>query len=504
MDAWHIQDRDVRSDLMRLSRLLVLFLGLFLIGLALWTNRYFGHVTVDQALSTVTFSVHGVFVSDSIFIKRFIEWCLFWPLIVTLIIQAICYCVKLISQRFFVSEKKSSRQNCLSRIFSGVVFFIGLGLVIYQYHVSEFVLALFDRSPDVFASLYVDPSKVSLKAKKPKSLVLIYVESLENTYSNSAFFNHDLLARLNSVTATDTHFKQYDQMPGTGWTIAGIVATQCGIPLRMVTIFNGNRIGENINHYLPSATCLSDILASHGYKNIFMNGAALSFSGVDVFLQDHHYNESYGKDEWLKSGVSLSDMQGWGLTDDQLFEKAKIKLAELIRQEQPFSLTILTIDTHGLNGQLNKTCKAKGYQHFSGIVECTANEVADFVAYIKHQGWLDRVNVVIQGDHLAMENDVVNILKSAPNRTIYNAIIAQPALKKNREMVTHYDMLPTILDSLGFQFEGGRLGLGYSAIRDNQISPATRVADVSDLINHKSASYNSLWMYKVHDRGFES
>lgn len=482
---------------MRLSRLLLLFLGLFLIGLALWTNRFFGRVTIDQALSTISFGINGVLASDTIFIRRFIEWSLFWPLIATLALQALCNYVKLSLQSFSVT-RAILRFDTITQLFSRIVLFIGLGLIIYQYHISEFVLTLFDHSPDNFKTLYVDPAQVSFRAKQPKSLVLIYIESLENSYSNPAYFNHDLLARLTSVTASDTHFKQYQQMPGTGWTIAGIISTQCGIPLRTVTIFNGNRVGENIKHYLPSATCLSDILAAHGYKNIFMNGSSLVFSGVDVFLQDHHYHESYGKDEWLKSGVNLSDMQGWGLTDDQLFEKAKIKLTHLMQQKQPFNLTILTIDMHGLSGQLNKTCRAKGYRHFSGIVECTANEVADFVAFIKRHGWLDRVNIVIQGDHLAMENDVADVLKSVPNRTVYNAIIAQPLLKKNRDAVMHYDMLPTILDSLGFQYKDGRLGLGYSAIRSDQAVPSSRAEEISDLINHNSSSYNSLWIYKAH------
>jgi phosphoglycerol transferase len=287
---------------MKLVRWFVLFFGLFLIGLSLWTNRYFGYVTVDQVLSTISFSAHGVLAADPVFIKRFIEWCIFWPLVVL----ALIYGLSRVAAKLKWSVRVGSKPHL-------AVLLLGLALAINQYHLVGFVAGLFGSKQDSFSPMYVDPAKITFKTKQPKSLVLIYVESLETTYSNKTLFNRDLLASLNAVTSSDIHFKHYRQMPGADWTIAGIVSTQCGIPLRMVTIFEGNRIGQNINHYLPGAKCLSDILAEHGYKNVFMNGPELEFAGVNVFLRDHHYTESYGKGEWLKNGMRSSDMEGWGL-----------------------------------------------------------------------------------------------------------------------------------------------------------------------------------------------
>ena len=36
----------------------------------------------------------------------------------------------------------------------------------------------------------------------------------------------------------------------------------------------------------------------------------------------------------------------WGYEDERLFQNAKNKLMELSAQEEPFNLTLLTVDTH--------------------------------------------------------------------------------------------------------------------------------------------------------------
>jgi phosphoglycerol transferase len=71
---------------------------------------------------------------------------------------------------------------------------------------------------------------------------VIYVESLEQGYSSKAVFGHDLLEPLNGLQGSS--FADYQQVPGTGWTIAAIVATQCGVPLERMTIFDGNTQGR--------------------------------------------------------------------------------------------------------------------------------------------------------------------------------------------------------------------------------------------------------------------
>ena len=102
-------------------------------------------------------------------------------------------------------------------------------------------------------------------------MILIYVESFENGYSNSNIFGEDLIKELTELKGIS--FKSFNQAPGTGWTIAGIVATQCAVPLKVVFMRDGNGQGDG-KSFLSNAICLGDVLQAHGY---FLNRYLLFF-----------------------------------------------------------------------------------------------------------------------------------------------------------------------------------------------------------------------------------
>jgi phosphoglycerol transferase len=250
-----------------------------------------------------------------------------------------------------------------------------------------------------------------------------------------------------------------------------------------------------VARFLPHAYCLGDILDKQGYTNIFLNGSSLAFAGVGKFLHDHHYKKAVGREEWIGLGDKQETMSGWGLYDDDLFRHARSEMAMLMKAGKPFNLTILTIDTHHPYGQLSARCRRDGYSDFEGIVECTANQVAEFIEHIERNGWLDKVAVVVQGDHLAMGNTAYEKLVNNPRRTVFNLLMTGGRkLTKNTEQVTHFDMLPTILDLMGLKVEGERAGLGYSAIGPAQVErPAERLATMSAQLMNYSEAYRHLW-----------
>lgn len=462
----------------------IYFSGIFLIAVALWTQNFFGKVTIDQTLSTLDLGLSGAFSSDSVYVKRFFLWCIVSPIIITF--------------AFMLMENYYRRKRIGKFIASLPVICLlaGFSYVTYQYSILTYLKTNFNKPKiDYYQTHFVDPKKITFHATHPKSLVLIYVESLESTYANKETFGEDLIHDVNHVNANKISFKSYKQMPGTGWTIAGMISTQCGVPLKLVTVFGRNQVGKHVSGFLPSALCLSDILAANGYKNVFLNGPSLKFAGVDNYLESHHYTEIYGKHEWFDRGYTKADMNAWGLPDDELFKNAEIKLAELIKQNQPFNLTILTIDTHGPGGLLSKTCQKRGYHDFPGIVRCTSEQLAGFINHIKQHGWLDKLNIVIVGDHLAMVNPVYEKLAHDQSRSIFNMIITKEKLHKNTDEIVHFDMFPTIMESLGFQFEGGRLGLGYSGISKRRApEEENRVANMQAQLDFNSKIYNQFWL----------
>ena len=343
---------------------------------------------------------------------------------------------------------------------------------------------------------YIDPKKIEIKAVAPKNLVLIYVESLEKAYSDEKLFGRNLLQSLDKIPSFQ--FDQYVQVPGTGWTIAAIVSTQCAIPLKPIALPDINMQGSSIRKFLPNVTCLGDILNRHGYQNVFLGGAPEAFSGKGKFLKEHGYQKVVGKDEWLNSGkYHQEDMSSWGLHDDDLFKEAKLELDRLEEQKDHFNLTLLTLDTHFPNGHMSATCRARGGNTFQDVVECSAQEITNFIEYAKNKGYLKNTSIVVLGDHLTMTNAVDEQLKKSPNRYIFNKWISNAEFYRNRSGIVHFAIAPTILEFIGFDVQGLRIGLGHSAVYDlKNFDQKEWVKELFDNLIYSSDYYNHFWLDK--------
>jgi phosphoglycerol transferase len=472
----------------RLMRNGTYLLALFLFCLSYWLHRSFGQPDLNQILYHLRFGVELASTSDPVFTERFVKWCLFAPLV---LLAVLLYCGARV--RHAITRTPHKVRSPLAFIQGKFPQILILGAMVFwlcDVNALQYTTANF--GPDYFGSHYVPPGAAQVIEKAPKNLVLIYVESLEMGYSSRAAFGRDMLAPLTALHGTS--FAHYEQAPGTGWTIAALVATQCGVPLERVTVFDLNTQGQMIDSFLNKAVCLPDLLAEHGYRNVFMGGAATSFAGKDKFLAQHHYDEVYGKDEWLQDGVAASGMNAWGLYDGDLFSRALTKLRTLSASPQKFNLTLLTVDTHEPDGHLSHRCAQAGYAGFDGVIACTAREVAEFVRIARQEGLLEGTNVVIIGDHLARKNPLTEQLSQLPQRTIYNSFISDDAPAPNRTTLLHFDLMPTILEFAGFSIPDGRLGLGYSAFNQHPSQPPRgRLREMEKDLLNSSAEYLELW-----------
>ncbi|NGZ86930.1 sulfatase-like hydrolase/transferase [Duganella aceris] len=473
---------------LRLLRGSLYLVAIYLLCFSYWIHRSFGQPDLDQIAYHLNFGVEMMDSVDPAVTRRFLRWCVLAPIL----LMALALYLESRIRRIIVRAPRCCHAAFyrVHRWFPPLLVFGAT--MFWVCDVSAFKYVTADYGPDYFGANYIRPEAISVVARKPKNLVLIYVESLEQGYSARATFGQDLLAPLTGLNGTT--FPDYEQVPGTGWTIAAIVATQCGVPLKRVTIFDGNTQGQVLNSFLKNAICLTDMLAARGYRNVFMGGASTSFAGKDKFLGQHHYHEVYGREEWLKSGAKAGDMNGWGLYDGDLFSRAKTKLRQLSATRQKFNLTLLTVDTHEPEGHLSQACARRGYVGFEGVLTCTALEVADFVQYAKANGYLEDTNIVILGDHLSRRNPLTPKLSQLRERTIFNSFISNDAPAPNRTQLLHFDLMPTIMEFAGYSVAGGRLGLGYSGFNQHALQPSKgRLADMDKDLLNRSDPYMALW-----------
>ncbi len=469
-----------------LLRIASLYLLLALVSTANWFNRRFGRVEIEQVLFHLQQSSEGLFSADAGLVAGGIRNGLQAPVAYAAFVIALyltlhrCHLTRGVAQRL-----QAAWRHPLGHASAFAVALAWTGFVTLAWPASRV------ERRDWIAQLHAPVPQVAAAAK-PRNLVLIYAESLEATYDSPAFPER-LLAplALPDFEGGSVSFGQFRQLAGTGWTIAGIVATQCGLPLKPLGIVGENWVGETTARFIPGARCLGDVLREQGYHNVFMGGASLDFAGKGSFLRAHGYEERWGLADWraIDPDAPLND---WGLHDDALFAAGLRRLRELAAMPQPFNLTLLTVGMHFPHGFLAPSCPAT-HGDMRDTVACTSRLIRDFIDAAGREGLLDHTTVVIVGDHLGMESELSPRLEAAGPRHVYNRILNPATRDSRRDTVSHFDMFPTLLTALGFQVEEGRAALGCSALGRAACQSLAQDPLSDDKLRMQSDFYDGLW-----------
>lgn len=458
-----------------LLRFLGYALAFMVAALGLWIPRTFGDVTLDQVLWHLRYAEQAAMDMGEVFLVEFVVEVLLVPCALAVLATAL---------HSRLALRLSGWPRLTLRTVPTAALVVAAGALGLQFSVLSYASAYL--GPDRFAENFVDPGQVRMQQQQRRNLVLIYAESLEATYGDSQLFGSDLLAATRRVGGHS--YAHYRPMPGATWTMAGIVATQCGVPL--IVYSEGDA-----RTFLPGATCLGDVLHARGYRNVFLGGASLSFAGKGRFLRDHGYAETWGREEWRKAGVQLGEMNAFGLYDDALFERAQSRLAQLHAAGQPFNLTLLTLDTHNPFGFMSNACRRRGAADFGGIVRCASSQIAEFIEFARARGYLQDTVIVVIGDHLAVPNPLYDKLEQAgARRGMFNLIVGEKLPRPNTDELLPVDMFPTLLELVGMEVQGDRLALGYSAVGAADVArPTGRAEGWSPGALRGSPLYDALW-----------
>ena len=171
-----------------------------------------------------------------------------------------------------------------------------------------------------------------------------------------------------------------------------------------------------------------------------------------------------------KDGIIPSDyFVWWGMEDLYLFEYARQELLARAQSDEPFALTMLTVDTHHIGGYQCAYCTDEFEEPYQQSISCSSRQVLEFVNWLKTQPFWENTTVIITGDHLSMDNGYME--RNVPadyRRMVYNCILNAPLTSdntKNRDYCA-VDLFPTTLAALGCTIEGDRLGLGTNLFSD--------------------------------------
>ncbi|MGD9953386.1 MAG: sulfatase-like hydrolase/transferase [Burkholderiales bacterium] len=329
-----------------------------------------------------------------------------------------------------------------------------------------------------FERHYREPRAAATGARR--NLVYVYAEGLERNYFDEGLFP-GLLPELRALERESVSFTGIEQVAGASWTIAGMVASQCGIPL--FTPADGNAM-TGMDAFMPAATCMGDLLKRDGYRLAFYGGAHLRFAGKGKFYATHGFDEVAGRGELVPRLSDPKYFNAWGLYDDALLELAYGRLSELGRAGGRFALFLLTLDTHHPSGHVSRSCASipygDGANPILNAVHCTDRLLGEFVRRIRAAPWGRETVIVIASDHLAMRNTAYERLKSKPRRNLF--MVLDPVRSAGQRIATPgslLDVAPTVMSFLGYDAEIG-LGANLAAADAAALARARHARDRLD------------------------
>lgn len=337
---------------------------------------------------------------------------------------------------------------------------------------------------DFIEKEYVDLRDVQVTfPEKKRNLIYIYLESVENSYLSKelgGYMDVNLMPELtelaydgNVFSNTSGKFGGPIQVTGTEWSMASKINQMFGIPMKASTNFNAY---STPGHFLSGAYGLTDLLHDNGYEQVFWVGAPGKFAGENLMLEQH--GNVTDKDYYyaLENGLIPPGYKvWWGFEDDKLFAFGKEELLALSQKDQPFHLTLTTIDTHATGGYLPDGAPTPYDDPYSNAIAYNTRRVTEFVRWVQKQPFYENTTIIMIGDHHSMDNVFFGSFDKSYLRTTFNLILNPSASVADTDAsrfvnrtYANFDMLPTALAALGCRIEGERAGIGTNLYSTQQ------------------------------------
>ncbi|KPK23417.1 MAG: hypothetical protein AMJ61_15775 [Desulfobacterales bacterium SG8_35_2] len=317
-----------------------------------------------------------------------------------------------------------------------------------------------------FSELRENKIAIEFSKHKRPNIILIYAESLEQRFFDETIFP-GLVPNLKKIRNQSIDFSNIYQGIGAGWTMGGIVASQCGYPLAGSHGVEDNDLSI-FDRFLPKATCLGDLLKKDGYHLTFIGGADARFAGKKDFLNSHGYSEIFDLKDLMETLPDDSYLNSWGAYDDTMFDYAFGKFLTLSAEKSPFLLTLLTLDPHGPIGYLSRTCQPYGEGDNSSLnsFHCTDQLISRFIEQVRNSRYSNNTIIFVLSDHVSMRNKASSMLESSkmPERLTFFINTHDAEKMDNSNPGIHYDIAPTILDYIGYTIKG-QIGFGAPLTR---------------------------------------
>ena len=387
-----------------------------------WMFDTWANLTMDELIYHLKAPLEG---TNEDMIWDYILKCILPTIIIFIIVYVI---MKMINKK----GKKNGK-------FLGVICVVSIGVMCISIYnvwtkldVGEYISGQNEFSTFIDDN-YVDPRDVDIVfPEKKRNLIYIFLESMETTYTdekNGGAFEENVIPELTKLAQENEDFSGKSKklnggysLTGSTWTMGAMFAQTSGLPLKIS--ISANEM-DTQKSFFPGIVTIGDILGDAGYSQTLMIGSDATFGGRRLYFTDHGNYDIFDYNYAAQQGM-LSDEYPvwWGYDDQKLFEFAKEKLNELSAQDEPFNLTMLTVDTHFEDGYVCDKCDDKfGDNQYANVMACSSKQVKEFVEWVKQQDFYEDTTIVISGDHPTMDSDFCENVDENYGRRVYTAYI---------------------------------------------------------------------------------
>jgi phosphoglycerol transferase len=333
-------------------------------------------------------------------------------------------------------------------------------------------------------------------------LVIVYLEGLDRRFADGTRFGsiYQPLARFAEAGISFTNVRQ---IAGTGWSLAGMVASQSGVPVPPRSLHYQSRTAD-LKRFMPGTVFLGDVLAEKGYSSRFIVGGDLGFGGIGAMYATHGITGQTGLDE-LQAIYPPDEFAAakvdWFIDDQMVLDAAHKAHVKLISRPEPLALIVETIGPHGPKGILSRrktgTGRAGETRDIALAAACLVDEVVEFLDGIcARQAEHGRaLRIVLLSDHL---NHTLQTSRGAARHDDSNTVIfwgapgdAGRVVERPGSMV---DVFPTMLEWLGWSPAPAAAGIGKSLLSPTQtLVEEFGVATVDRMVLSDAAFANQIW-----------
>jgi len=371
---------------------------------------------------------------------------------------------------------ESSGSLATARLFAVGACTVSLGFIFLSLPVDAGeVSKSFSRDPVVNVVMsevdYARVRHLTADARPMKAQLNTYLQRTDSTEKKNVVFIHLESTRARSATPYNKDIgttpylddlSGHSLMARHAYTIVphtskAITAVNCGIDPHLI-----RDITEAEPNGIP-ARCLPELLGEQGYRSVWFSSATEHFEDRREIVDNFGYEDFLPVDGMDKTGFQKSNY--FGYEDDIMLQPSKDWLEE--HDDKPFVATYLGVTGHHdyrpiYRYGLEDYSKDSALNHYQNEVRYLDFFVKNVINQYKDLGLYDDTIFVIYGDHGEGfgEHDLYQ-----HDNTIYQEglkvplIIHEPGRFRNGKHVEtltdQVDILPTIVDLLGFKVKGG-------------------------------------------------